>query len=256
VAEVEKPEVFRGHLDECLRHFSERFSLKFPKGSKGAARAKEPMAEFCGINTPTVTRWFRDDASLPVGEPLFKLMCFLDLSGYRVIELEKMKPGSRGFAELIAFGIFKGQEAADMLGYQNLSTLYQVLRGKEGMSDAKSRKMWDVWQEKRALLEEKKSVAHRKYYQNLTVNGAPAAGPSPAPKGAGRPRTKTPDYTATVKVMEALLALLERENLDELPEGELAVLCRASGETILRLSARLSTLSSKLLAPDRRKGGG
>lgn len=45
----DRHEVFRGHLEECLRHLGTSLASSVPKGSRGAAQAKKPLADFCGV---------------------------------------------------------------------------------------------------------------------------------------------------------------------------------------------------------------
>lgn len=249
MVDVERVEIMRGHLDECLGHFSKDLSAKVPKGSRRATTAKKPMADFCGIGVQTVTRWLNDGSSVPLGEQRLKLMFFFDLVGYRVLEIENMKPTYRNFAGLIAFGLLTSDDAAKELGYSSQSSLFRILFGTAGTSSDKSRKMWDLWQARRAELEERKAAARKE------------CNPDDAPTAASETDRSTPvlaasNNAATLKVMEALLALLERDRLCELPPKGLAALRREGGEVILRLAAKVNGLSSKLLASGHKKGGG
>ena len=122
-------EIFRGHVEECLKHLGLKLYQGIPRGSRGASEAKRPIADFCGVTVDTTTRWLNDPKHLPVGEVYIRLMCFLSVNGYRVLELERMKPKVRNFARLIGFGLVTSQEAAEMLNYSQISTLFQVLRG-------------------------------------------------------------------------------------------------------------------------------
>ena len=250
----EGQEVFRGHLEECLQHFGNALVARAPKGSKGSAQARQPMADFCGVGISTVARWLYSIGSLPVGEPLIKLMCYLDLVGYRVIELERMPQGKRAFAELVGYGILSGEEAAKLIGYGNASSLYQVFRGMAGTSEDKDQRMWDAWKERRDVLARKKlEAAERCGKQPVSKESIPAtvAAPTAARKTAG---TRTHHLGVALSMMNGLVELLE----DMPPFGELSESDRSSfvsgTETILRLSAHLSALSSQLLT-SRGKGG-
>ena len=147
-------EVFRGHLDECLRHLGTKLAEVVPKGSRGAMESKRPLAEFCGVTIDSVTRWL--SGATPIGEQRIRLMCFLDSAGYRVIELERIPKVQRGFAELVGFGLISSQEASELLGYAEKSTLLKVLAGQQGASGDKNQRMWDYWKEKKETLEQKK----------------------------------------------------------------------------------------------------
>ena len=85
------PEVFREHFEECLRHFANRFNAKHPPGKKGLPRIRKPIADFCGVGDSAVQAWLSEDqGKSPVGEAEVRLKCFLDLNGYRIIELERL----------------------------------------------------------------------------------------------------------------------------------------------------------------------
>ena len=219
-----RPEVYRDHFNECLAHFSKNLLALYPKGSKQARQAKRPIASFCGVSVHTVTRWLYRD-SPPIGEQLIRMMCYLDLVGYRVIELEKTPTILRQYLELIGFGILTGQEAKQILGYSNTSTLYHVLQGGQGISRYKRNQMFEEWRKRRAELENKKARARREIIP-MTMDAG------------NRPRS-------IVKLMEGLLGLLEEEKLETADEQVFAELARSSG-MVLRLSAHLNTLSSRL----------
>jgi len=152
----EESEVFRGHLDECLRHLGARLAGVVPKGSRGAVESRRPLAEFCGVAVDSVGRWL--SGTVPIGEQRLKLMCFLDLIGYRVIELERIPKIQRGFAELVGFGLVSSQEATELLGYSETSTMFKVLAGQQGASGDKNQRMWDYWKEAKGILERKKET--------------------------------------------------------------------------------------------------
>ena len=244
----ERPEIFRGHFEECLRHLGTALTSQVPKGSKGATRARQPVADFCCVIPHTVARWL-NGAVAPVGDQFIKLMYYLDLQGYSVIELERMQKVRRNFAELIAFGLLTSENAAQLLGYAKTQSLYQVLWSKQGTSEDKERKMWEIWKERKEALELKKEKAGELYRLDLTAKVRPR------PEAPVR-RAPMQRHTAMVSIMEGLLVLLEEGSFDELSKSELAGLQQAAGGTILRLSAHLSALSFKLIMSDQRKGGG
>ena len=84
------PEVFRGHLVECLAHFGEALGRLAPKFSKRTVEVRRPMAQFCGVGDQAVGRWLSERVVCPIGELMFKATCFLDLLGYRIIEFENL----------------------------------------------------------------------------------------------------------------------------------------------------------------------
>ncbi len=240
----DRHEVFRGHLEECLRHLGTSLASSMPKGSRGAAQAKRPVAEFCGVTIDSVTRWLHGTGSFPIGEPLIKLMCFLDMVGYRVIELERMPKVRRNFAELVGYGLLTSDQAAEFLGYSSTSTLYQVLQGHHGASEDKDQKMWDAWKERKEELVLKKEKSQELYRLDIPLKIRPKAEDSKPAMSASR-------QTAVVNIMEGLLSLLEEGSLSESSFADL----QRSADTILRLSAHLSALSSRLIMSEQRKGG-
>ena len=124
-------EVFRGDLDDCLRHLNTCIEAVFPKGSKGASKAKVPLAKFCGVGPETVKAWL-ELKSPPIGKPLIKLFCYLELIGYTVKETEVLNKSVRNFRELIGFDLLDVEEATQILGYSQSATLFVTLRGRGG----------------------------------------------------------------------------------------------------------------------------
>ena len=247
----DRDEVFRGHLEECLRHFGTSLASSVPKGSRGAAQAKKPVADFWGVTINSVSRWLNNTGSFPVGEPLIKLMCYLDMVGYRVIEFERIPKARRSFAELIGYGFFSGSQAAEFLGYSSTSTLYQVLQGNQNASEDKDQKMWDAWKERKDELEQRKKKLQEPQPLDASIKARPE---TEVPRASERPASSS-CQTAVVSIMEGLLALFEGNPFEKLPDSELTNLHR-SAATVLRLSAHLSALSSHLITfAEQRKGG-
>lgn len=231
-------ETLRAHVDECFKHFVATITALAPKGSRESASFKKPLADFCGVNVSSVTRWFGNTTVLPKGKEYVKLLCFLELVGYRVIELERMPKGRRGFLELVGYSLMSSDDAAQLLGYTSSSSMFQVFAGKYGASADKDHKMWEAWKERRAALEQERVKAKARVEQ---VMNAGSKRESPA-----SPRTSS-RRSAVVLIMEGLLVLLDGDG-DTFPDHRLAEL-RSSTETVLRLSARLSTISSQLITP-------
>lgn len=240
----DKQEVFRGHFEECIKHFGISLASRAPKWSRGAAQAKKPVADFCGVTMNSVTRWLHGTGSFPVGEPYIKLMCYLDMMGYRLIELERMPKVRRNFTELVGFGLLSSEQAAELLGYSNTSTLYQVLQGHYGASEDKEQKMWDVWKARKEKLALKKEKLQELYRLDISLR---ICSKVEEPKPAMLPSRQT----AVVNIMEGLLLLLEEGSLSESNFADL----QRSADTILRLSVHLSDLSSRLIMSEQRKGG-
>lgn len=167
-------EVFRGHLDECLEFLGNMFVANIPKGSWGAAQARKPIADFCGVSKNTVREWLRH-TSLPIGKQLVKLMCWLDMTGYRVIELENMPRIQRNFLELIGFGLISDKQATELLGYTSVSRVYEVLRGNCNASPEKRAVMLHECSNRKEELEQKKESAREQYRLHIPSKVPPKA---------------------------------------------------------------------------------
>lgn len=231
----ERKEVFRGHMEECVRHFGKEIAAS-TNGWREAAKLKRPGTDFCGVTIDTMNRWF-NGGPLPVGETLIKLMSYLDLIGYRVIEFERMPKGRRNFAELVGYGLMSGKQASELLGYASPSTFYAVMQGAHEASADKDHKMWDTWKERKEELQSHKEKALRLCSLDALTKHSTMAEMSKAPER----QTHASRQSATISIMNGLLALLEQSSDDDLTD------LRQSADTVLRLSARLSDLSSRLL---------
>lgn len=239
-------EVFRGHVEECVSHLANKIASRAPKGTRRSVSARAPLAQFCGVNEDTVRRWFLDNGSLPIGEPLIRLICWLDLNGYRVIELERMSKVRRNFVELIGFGIITTIQARELLGYSSTSTLYQVLYGHQGVSGDREKKMWAIWKERKEELERKRdALGSKRELTSPTDMVASQAGKTPEVKVS----RSSDRQTAILNLMGALVALLEERSGEKIVRDTLVGL-RLSADTILRLSAHLSTLSSRIMSQE------
>lgn len=247
----DRQEVFRGHIEECLRHLGMSIISSVPKGSRGAVQVKKPLADFCGVTIDAATRWLYGTRPLPIGETLIKLMCYLDMVGYLVIELERMPKVRRNFAELVGYGLLSSNQSAEFLGYSSKSTLYQVLQGHQGTSKNKDQKMWDIWKERKEELQQKKEKSQELYRLDITFKIRQKAELSKASER----QISTSSHKAVVNIMEGLLALLEENPLKNLSDSELAGL-KQSTDTVLRLSAHLSAISSRLIMSEQQRKGG
>jgi hypothetical protein len=217
---------------------------------------KRRIAEFCGVIPRSVEAWLQKKSPLPRGETLIKLMCCLDSAGFRVIELERLPAARRGFAELIGFSILSNDQACAQVGYADKSALYQVFRGKQGVNKEKSQSMFEIWKINRLALETRQNMAarelkldnfcqiHRRPEEADQTSLSLAAAESPPPR-----------QPAIIKFMEGLLALLAGDRAGFLPKEEFEDL-RLNADIVLRLSSRLSDLSSRLIKTEQNRGGG
>ena len=241
------PEVFRGHLDECLKYFRESLVSRRPKASRQEIFIqKQKIADFCGVQVKSVSKWLLAKGPRPIGGSLFKLMCYLDTIGYRVIELERLSKARRGFLELIGFGIISNEQAVEYLGYSAISTLNQILKGQYGTSEDREQKMWNLWKARREELERRKEALKQSLGLGVSPDDSPKIKEPMSPILPMR-------QAALLNIMEGLLTLLENEPFDKISENGSARL-QQSANTMLRLSAHLSALSSRLIMSEQRKG--
>lgn len=253
--EEHPPEVFRGHLIECLRHLEGRYEAIMPKGKKGAGIIRKPLAAFCGVCTKTVTGWCRETYSTPLGgDTLIKLMCALDSMGYRVIEWERTPKHLRSFAELIGFGVLTDHEANAIVGYTDVATLNAALYGKQGISKGRTEIMWNTWKSRREELKQKKELAQKNLFpEELTATIQRSVEvllpplPSELPSStlvhdAGR--------EAAINIMHGLAQLIGGGCFDNLSAKELRLLRQANVRTIaIQLVDYLNGLATKLIEP-------
>lgn len=240
---------FRGHLEECLKHLAERILEKYPKGSRAANTAKHPIAEFCGTNIHTISDWFFRATSIPQGDRLLRLMCFMELNGYGVIEFERMKPACKNVTQLIGYGVVSGSEATSLLGYGKESTLMSILKGETGLTREREHQFWSIWKARKDSLDQAIEVAQQKYRidfdeEKVTV----VATEKEVPQQVSVPPMQDDKCprVGVVMIMQGLLNLLDGGVMDNLSATDLAKLAK-SNVTILRLSSHLSDLSAKLL---------
>jgi hypothetical protein len=233
---TERHEVFRGHLDECLEHLRQCLEAHFPRGLKGAEKARQPIADFCAVEATTVRSWLRQE-NPPSGIGRVSLMCFLDLLGYRVIELEKFQ-SMREFAELIGYRLISVKEAAEALGYANNHHIYEVLLLNEKIGADKEKRMWNICKERRLELAQKKEEARQKYQLSFSLMDS----------------VHQRKVSAVISIMEGLLSLLESNEVGDAFEASLNDLSPIEKNAMLRLSEKLHELSIKLAQQNQQKG--
>ncbi len=258
----ERPkEVFRGHFDECVDHLKMALLSQLPNSLRGAGEQRKPIAEFCNISDDTLLSWLNGGPKR-IGWSVVRLMCYLDMVGYKVIDIERMQPALRGYFELIGYGILDPQTASGLVEYKQTSSLYCIFTEKEGysgISDQKRQKMWEEWKARKDELEKKKEELRKKYFIEVPTDFIPgdrAQKPSVVSvhqKSAVLVQKKsTSRRAAVVCMMEALLALLEEKSSG----GQYTAFDELRGSTgiVLSLSAQLSSISSCLLGSQRKKG--
>jgi hypothetical protein len=152
------PEIFRGHFEECVQHLGGRLAAVAPRGSKRAARARMPLATFCGICEKSVSRWFRD-GQMPNGLVRVRLQCALLATGYVLIDLEHAPAWKRQLVELVGYGFLAVPDAVAAFGYRSPNPLFRIALGPEGTSDAVQAKIWELWKTHKDALELRRQEA-------------------------------------------------------------------------------------------------
>lgn len=239
--------IFRGHLDECLRHMAERYKRQIRKGSPIADKAKRPIAEFCGVTTQTVQGWFFDGSQMPIGETWIKLICYLDLLGYKVIEFERMKTALHNFMLLIGFGILSLQQAAESLSYTKAHALSQAFHDKSGVSKEKELKMWELWKTNKDQLSQKMKETKQNYALLFSLTDAESL---KAEVIVDPQIGEASNQMAIINIMNGLLILIDNESIDELVK----IFDSISAKNLDRLLAKLNLLNQKLT--ENQRGGG
>lgn len=229
VESVRSPEVFRGHLDECLAHLKHCLDVHFPCGLSGADKARQPIAKFCNIRTSTVKAWL-ERTRFAEGTQKLVLMCCLDLLGYRVIEFEKLG-SKREFAELIGYRIISVEQAGQLLGYANSNSkdTYRFLQSKKPNTD-KAERMLCACKEKRSELAQKKEEARQKCQLSFPLHDAVVQG----------------KISAVTSIMEGLLLLLNSQEVGQSFANNLENLSSQERQMILRLSDLLREFAMKM----------
>ncbi len=245
----ELPQVsFRGHIEECLGHLAKLLTSKIPKGSKGSAKAKEPIAKFCNSTVKSVQDWL--NGTVPKGEQLIKLMCWLSLMGYKVIEMQRLSNARRGMVELIGFNLLSRDQATEVLGYENFSLLSRVLCGRSGASHGKDQRMWELLQERKEELQQRKEEARKQYGIEFIQQPMVVGNPVSLQFSESLARR----HQAIISTVDTLLALLDKSSIGEFSESE-AVRQPEVQQKILHLSALIGELSYRMSMPQRRETG-
>lgn len=225
---AERQEVFRGHFDECLEHLGQCFDAHFPKGSTGVDKARQPIADFCGVVVSTVRGWFNRPSS-SIGESKVNMMCFLDLIGYHVLELENLKD-TRELAELIGYRVISVPQAQELMCYGDAKSVYDTIFSRVGMSEIRKERMRNICRERRAELAQKKEEARQKCQLGFSLTE----------------HVEQRKVSAVMSIMDGLLAMLDSRGIGDSFLAGLRDLSSSEKKTLLRLAERLDSLSIRL----------
>ncbi len=121
----------KGTVRECLKHLSQAID-----GAEAKSKQTR-LAAYFGVSRDVMANWLAGNRH-PVGENLIRMTFYLEFLGYKVAEIEAMRPEVRDVARLFAFGISSIPEIADMVGYKGgersgIETTRLVLQGKHAV---------------------------------------------------------------------------------------------------------------------------
>lgn len=234
-------EIMRGHYDECLEHLANWFNQVAPRGLKGSRQAKKPVADFCRVSLATVSRWLNN--SPPTGGDLFKIICYMDMLGYKIIELERMQLGRRNFVELLGYSVISPDQALEILRYSSTSTLYKALNGQLGISEERHEIIRDTWKQYREELEIQKQALRDSCFVNVGSDKPLKTEQLKLGKEKPIPEIRNP-------LLSSILPLLEKSGFAFLTERELKRIPNEITLDLIRYSKNLRLLL--LIAEERR----
>lgn len=232
----QEKDAFRGTMAECLADYGQELAAQRPVGSRGAKEARQPLVEFCGVTPASVLRWFTEQVP-PVGSLSYKVMFFLELLGYRIIELERLNPSRKYAAELVGFSVLRPEELCKELGYNEPGNLYEALRNASELRADVSRRYWEVYLKHKPELMTKKAEA-RDRIQQLALSAARVR----RSKRLGH----KPSSRAIFTLMQALNELFEESDSEQFSSEELAGIDSSNRATLLALSTKMARITVKL----------
>lgn len=216
--------VFRGTAEACFHHFKKQFERRYPKGVKGTEKAKAPMADFCGVRVTAITRWFNSNEGAS-GSTYMKLLCFLQVQGYIINELQGLGTTELGLLELIGYDVVDPKEIQQYLKYPQLGQMFKVLRGEGKLVNSRASRGWEFLRKHRSALKEKKQALKKKPpYKFGATLGAPL------------------QHRALLGAMEALTFML----LAEVPPHQKQDLLTRLGDAPSDLRAQLDDFMGRL----------
>jgi hypothetical protein len=238
-------EVMREHFDECLVHFFGLFRQKFPRGKRNRREKMKDLADFCGVSDQTIHGWINSQNCHIKGQNAIKLVCFLDLHEYRVIEFERMDKVIRSFVELIGFSILTIEDARERLGFSLTQNIYDAVWGRSGLSEEKKQIMWSLWKEHKEELEiRKEKIRSTSSFKALLEQPNQAL---LSPLSQVPVQQMSNQRMSAMCILSGLLLLLEDGLFENLSDEEVEKFTPADLQNIGRLSVHLSTLSSRLI---------
>lgn len=245
---------FRGPTAQCWKHFVD---AEFD-GNKKAA-----LAHFVGVkeNGSAMRGWFTfkkgKPYTFPVGENLIRLRFFLDHTGYQVSEVQKLEAPIRDCGRLLAFRIIEIQDIIQALNFKvsngDPSHVLTVLRGQNGFSAERLKKLKDFVEEFREFLPEKQQkVPSLRYRGQKNTFTTPMQKPiqHTAPAREHKFASKAPNVTDKKDLIEGFAMVVKglvpfaRYLLSEActPEDRDKLRQLAGGDGVFHLSNALNRL--------------
>ena len=239
----------RGELAECLNHYGEVLESHIQRGTRGIGKLREPLVKFSNVSDATVNSWLRKPERGPHGVVYFKLVCFLNMVGYEVTDLIRVRNTLiREITEVIGYGLLPVDKVTKKIGYAKTSTLFALLRGENQPTSDREQLMREFCRENREKLREKKERTKKRYKKAIEL----------ANKAPGTVITKTSDPSTEghellceevhpiVMIMSGVSSFLACGE-DQLTEQILASLSEEDTSTILDLSSQMSALTSRVI---------
>lgn len=228
-------EIMRGHFGECISHFAKQLSKKTCR-QREISESLELMRSFCGISSiQTIRGWISSTNILPRGECKIKMICYLWLHGYKIIEFERLNRPVKDTSEIIGFSVMSTQSVIDQLGYAKPGSLYEIIDNKTSPSNKVVEKMREISKANREILDQRKQYC----FENLRISFAE----NPPSEVLVENQTKNQNVDPIISIMQGLLGLLsDTENLSSKQA------LRHEIETISKLSSCLSDLSFKIIS--------
>jgi hypothetical protein len=236
---AERAEVFRGNLEECLKHFANALSACYPRGLRGSAKERAPMMRFCAIKTNTCNRWLYHKHKKINRESWFRLCCFLTLQGYWVKEWQMLSEERRNVIELVAYGLMTIQHAHEVVGYANPFDTVELMLGHTDNPE-RFQMLWEIWKSKRIELEHAKAKAERDFIIPLVPRSDNPTGPI-MPTGRALRMAE-----GVLEVMSGLRKLLLSQPLQGLSQDELDEIDPTAVRNILEVTRLLSEIGTQL----------
>lgn len=173
---------FRGHIGDCLEDFGLKMNLLGRQKDLPNCEMFAPMAEFCRAHINSVNRWVRDK-NVPIGDNLYRVVSYLLLQGYTVIEVDRAPESFRCVIEMLGYGMMTVAQVAERLSLKKPQNVNRILWRKSGATEDKKQAIKTLWLEKREELGQLRAELRQRYAIQLPALDA---------KITALPRTRGP----------------------------------------------------------------